>query len=62
MTTMMFNLKYFIPLLQDYNPSYWKYSSITDCQWHEHAILGPLAISVLYLGIRPQDFFQWIYY
>jgi len=58
-TSMLFNLQYFIPFLHDDPSQERQHCGIADCQKSEHRVLAPLALGILYLGVFPQGFFSF---
>ncbi len=58
-TTMAFNLQYFIPLLLDDSSAEKRNGLISDCQNSEHLFLAPLAAIIFYLGISPGTLFSF---
>ncbi len=58
-STIAFNLQYFIPLMREEKSNEKRLWSISDCTLIEHAILAPLFGVVLFLGVFPNTVFSF---
>jgi len=58
-TSLVFNLQYFIPLLHEDPSQERQHYAIADCQPSEHGILAPVALGIVLLGVFPQSLFAF---